>query len=281
MEYVLIAEEHMFVLTTPKPDALTDASTNEQRESSRLWNKSNNMAKCYMMTTMSKGLQLQHQSMVDATEIWSSLESKFGQSDRTVRFHTMREILACKMEEGSSVHEHVSHMTHLMDSLDQLGGGIDGEAKVDIILNTLPKSFENFRVNAIMSKTEFTLSQLLNDLVAAEGVMGKGAHALASTSKGPKFSLQNGKRKRGAKGGRGKANSGSNGNKNVVATGGLKKPKEKGKCFKCGKTGHWKAKCPMLKAQGTPFALVTETCLATCSTHSWVVDTGATDRSDE
>ncbi|MEJ1821224.1 hypothetical protein, partial [Escherichia coli] len=90
MEYVLIAEEHMFVLTTPKPDALTDASTNEQRESSRLWHKSNNMAKCYMMTTMSKGLQLQHQSMVDATEIWSSLESKFGQSDRSLNLIIIR-----------------------------------------------------------------------------------------------------------------------------------------------------------------------------------------------
>ena len=65
---------------------------------------------------------------------------------------------------------------------------------------------------------------------------------------------------------------------------GKKKKKKKadkkpnGKCFKCGDKGHWKPDCPKKgKATGMHQALVVESCLASTSTHTWVIDTGATD----
>ncbi|XP_057811542.1 uncharacterized protein LOC131025774 [Salvia miltiorrhiza] len=143
LTYILVAEEHNFVLTTPRPLALTDESTDAEKEEHKRWHKSNNMAKYYMMmTTMSQTLQLQHQVMDDAATIMLNLIEVFGKSERSARFNIMREILACEMSESSSVHKHVMHMINLFDRLDLLGGGIDGEAKVDIILNTLSKTYE-------------------------------------------------------------------------------------------------------------------------------------------
>ncbi|XP_057804727.1 glycine-rich RNA-binding protein RZ1A-like [Salvia miltiorrhiza] len=100
-----------------------------------------------------------------------------------------------------------------------------------------------------MGKKKFTLNELLNELVAAEGVMGKSPQALA-TATGPSFPPK-GRKKKGPHGKKGQEKGGSK--KKPGPTGGIKKPKGKGKCFKCQKTGHWKSDCPMMKkAQGVP-----------------------------
>lgn len=43
-------------------------------------------------------------------------------------------------------------MTHLMDKLDLLDGGMDDEAKVDIIMSSLPRSYESFCLNFVAKK---------------------------------------------------------------------------------------------------------------------------------
>ncbi|MCQ7016867.1 DDE-type integrase/transposase/recombinase, partial [Clostridioides difficile] len=53
--------------------------------------------------------------------------------------------------------------------------------------------------------------------------------------------------------------------------------KQRNKCFKCKRIGHWKKDCPRSKEKGISHSLVTETCLAVLSTGTWCVDTGATD----
>ena len=55
-----------------------------------------------------------------------------------------------------------------------------------------------------------------------------------------------------------------------------KTSKKSSRCFKCGEKGHWKPECPKRgKATGMHQALVVESCLASTSTHTWVIDTGA------
>ena len=49
---------------------------------------------------------------------------------------------------------------------------IDGESQVDMILQSLPESFKEFRLNYNMNKKIYTLSELMNELVAAEDILG-------------------------------------------------------------------------------------------------------------
>ena len=48
------------------------------------------------------------------------------------------------MVEGTSVREHYLRMISNLNTLEVLGTDIDGESQVDMILQTLPKSFKEF-----------------------------------------------------------------------------------------------------------------------------------------
>ena len=43
---------------------------------------------------------------------------------------------------------------------------------MDMILQSLPESFKEFRLNYNMNKNVYSLSELMNELVAAEGIIG-------------------------------------------------------------------------------------------------------------
>ena len=43
---------------------------------------------------------------------------------------------------------------------------------MDMILQSLPKSFKEFRLNYSMNKKIYLLSELMNELVAAKGILG-------------------------------------------------------------------------------------------------------------
>ena len=52
-----------------------------------------------------------------------------------------------------------------------MGADIDGEFQSDMILQSRPKSFKEFRLNYNINKKIYTLSELMNELVAAEGIL--------------------------------------------------------------------------------------------------------------
>ena len=91
-----------------------------------------------------------------------------------------------KMVEGTSVREHCLKMISNLNTFEVLGADIDGESPVDMILQSPPESFKKFRLNYNMNKKIYSLSELMNELVAAEGILGTSSvdanMAEASTS---------------------------------------------------------------------------------------------------
>ena len=103
------------------------------------------------------------------------------------------------MTDGTSMREHCLRMISNLNTLEVLYVNIDGESKVDIILQSLPKSFKEFRLNYNMNKKIYSLSELINELVAAEGILGTSSvdanMAKASTSQ-PKLKGKSKKKKK-------------------------------------------------------------------------------------
>ena len=76
-----------------------------------------------------------------------------------------------KMAEGTLVRDHILKMFDHLNTLEILGGDIDVKSQIDIILESLTESFNQFKLNYSMNKINFILSKLLNALQAAKGII--------------------------------------------------------------------------------------------------------------
>ena len=160
------------MLTKPCPSFPSLDAPPEEKQRYDRWQKSNEMAKCYILAFISNVLQHQLQDVELASDIMLSLKEMFGVQSRFARQETMRQIYNTKMAEGSLVRKHCLTMISNLNTLEVLGADIDGESQVDMILQSLLESFKEFILNYNMNKKIYTLSELMNELVKAEGILG-------------------------------------------------------------------------------------------------------------
>ena len=104
------------MLTQPCPSFPSlDAHPQEKRRYDH-WQKSNEMAKCYILASISNVLQHQMQDVELASNIVLSLKEMFGEQGYFARQENIRQIYNTKMVEGTSVREHclkmISNLIH-------------------------------------------------------------------------------------------------------------------------------------------------------------------------
>ncbi|CAH9116573.1 unnamed protein product [Cuscuta epithymum] len=139
--------------------------------------------------------------------------------------------------------EHVLKMIGLIERLAMIGTKLPENISINLILQSLPDSFENFIVNFNMSNTTVSLPELHNMLNTYESSTSKGKAILmvSSSSANP-----NAKGKNKQKNKKKKAFDA----KSIKPKGGIrKKPKlAKDECLFCHEKGHWKKDCAKFKA---------------------------------
>jgi len=271
LDIVLTVDKHKHVLTTPCPLEPNDDSTQEERDAYTAWMRSDEIARCYILASISNVLQQQHRNMLTAADMIYSISEMFGSQGRQAKQAAVRNFMNCRMKSGTPVRDHMLLIISHLNEMELMGAEIDGETQVDMILETLPEMFDNFKLNYSMNKLSYSLPELMKELQTVKTLLLKGkkrngeanlAEAKPSTSgvKKQKKARSN-KKKPAAKG------------KNAA-----KVDKSTDKCHHCGMSGHWKRNCPTylkeVKAKGT--LLVTEACFVADSTFSWIVDSGAT-----
>ncbi|KAD6119012.1 hypothetical protein E3N88_10283 [Mikania micrantha] len=273
------AKKH-YILEGPIPNE-PEGNTAAARKA---WEKHNEDAieVAYLMqATMSSDLQKNMEDM-SAFDMIQQLTGMFQKQARQERYDTMKQLIGCKMQEGSSVSVHVLTMKGYIDQLSKLGYPLSNEMAADFILNSLPKSYDQFVMNFNMNVWEKTVLELHGMLKTAEmNVPSKVNQVLTVRSAGvrkpnPKKRGYNSKGK----------------NKAIVAakhaTNKAKPitkapPPEERQCFECNNMGHWRRNCPeylaklkMNKANGAgPSGIsIYFIELFTVSSNTWVFDTG-------
>ena len=88
------------------------------------------------------------------------LKGMFQEQARQENFTTTKALNACKMTHGTSVSAHVLKVKGLIDQLDNLGAPISHEFATDMILGSLPESYDQFVMNYNMHHMEKSIDEL-------------------------------------------------------------------------------------------------------------------------
>ncbi|KAL6570388.1 hypothetical protein OROMI_014902 [Orobanche minor] len=243
-------EDKEYVLDTQIPDIVHETATSEELAAYNKHCTDSNKASCIMVSTMSPELQKIFEESW-AYEINEKLREMFTKGQRQERLEVLVALKKCEHKDGESVSAHVMKMQRLIEKLEKLDVKIDQNFAIDMVLDSLPASYEPFIMQFNMNDNETTIMQLHNMLQRAEQGMKKYHPSSSSGVVAPINAIRHGKgkkRKANAQPGwKGKARSGeSNGgskravNRDIPPS---RNPKE-ATCYHCGQPGHWKRSCP-------------------------------------
>ncbi|KAL0445759.1 UNVERIFIED_CONTAM: hypothetical protein Slati_1703800 [Sesamum latifolium] len=209
---------------------------------------------------MTNDIQKQYDRHDDVQSIMLRMSQIYAVSDRHIRCAATKVFFGTKMIEGSSVQEHGVKMLSLVEKLKDLKANLEKETYIDVILQSLPPSFDSFIVNYNMNGLDKDLHELINILVQYETTIEKSAPSVlvgeASTSKAKGKGAGRWRRKKGKT----ESTTASAQSAPIIPLG-MGKGKRKAVrqswiakdvCIYCREKGHWKKECPkLLSNQGT------------------------------
>ena len=193
-------------------------------------------------------------------EMLQTLEGMFAKSTAFERQAAITDLINTRMI-GGRVKDHCLAMISHISRAEVMGAKLQKEMKMDLILQSLPKHFNQFKVKYNMHKMDLTPVQLMHELESVEQSLKESGNInFTKGSVKPKGGNKNKEKKAVIP---------------VTKSDAMKKPK--GKCFKCGQKGHWKQNCPKAtKRPGMGDLLVVEACLVENVNDKWIIDSGAT-----
>ncbi|XP_042448896.1 uncharacterized protein LOC122033802 [Zingiber officinale] len=161
LKIVLAYEKIAYTLDkAPSKEAPVNATPDES-EKLKKWLDHNLQARCYMLASMLNELQRWFKEIVDAKDIHTPTRVVWC-TDSFNKACDCQGAHDGSMQDGVSVHEHGVKMIGLIEKLLSLDLVIPHELLTNIILLSLPSSFDNFVVNFNMNKLEATLEELVN-----------------------------------------------------------------------------------------------------------------------
>jgi hypothetical protein len=182
LRIVLRQEKTNYILSEPYPkDLPTGSSPIDHRAYEKCCDDALNIS-CLMLATMSPDLQKQYEH-VDAYTMIQGLRGMFENQARAERYNISKALFACKLAEGTLVNPHVIKMMGYIETLDKLGCELKDDLAIDVILQSLPVSFEPFIMIFHMNGMEKIVAELHGMLKTAEDSIKKNPNHVIKVQK--------------------------------------------------------------------------------------------------
>jgi hypothetical protein len=157
----------------------------------------------------------------------------FENQARAKRQNISKAFFACKLSEGSSVSPHVIKMMGYLQTLEKLDCGLKDDLANDVILQSLPVSYEPFIMNFHMNDIEKSMAELHGMLRTTKESIKKNPNHVLMVQKEKK------KRKHWAPpSGKGKEKFFDEASSSMPKTKGKSSPSPDEECFHWHKMGH-------------------------------------------
>ncbi|KAL0462480.1 UNVERIFIED_CONTAM: hypothetical protein Slati_0135600 [Sesamum latifolium] len=159
----------------PLPQTLPEGSSSDERETFERWQTDHRKVRSIILASMSNNIQKQYDRLDDVASILQRMKEVYGIPDRHTRYVATKEFFRSKMTEGFSVQEHGVKMLSLVEKLEDLKVGLNNNTYIDVILQSLPPSYDPFIVNFNINGLEKSINELINMLVQYEATTKKSA----------------------------------------------------------------------------------------------------------
>ncbi|GJZ37700.1 hypothetical protein Tco_0583891 [Tanacetum coccineum] len=129
------------------------------------WDEMDGNAIANLQLALADGVLSSIEEKKSAKEIWDHLARLYEASSLQNKFFLKRRLYALRMTESTSVTEHVNNLNTLFSQLTSLSCKIDSQERAEILLRSLPDSYDQVIINL----TSNVLSDYLvfDDVVAA------------------------------------------------------------------------------------------------------------------
>ena len=108
--------------------------------------------------------------------MFQELKLIFQANARIEKYEISNKFYSCKMEENSSISEHLLRMSGYYNHMTQLGCKVDEDSVIDRVLQSLPPSYKGFVRNYNMQGMQKTIPEPFAMLKAAEVEIKKEHH---------------------------------------------------------------------------------------------------------
>ena len=138
LRIILIATQKNYVLEAPLGDRTATGATPDVMNVWQARSDDYSIVQCAMLHGLESGLQrcFEHYG---AYEMFPELKLIFQANARIERYEVSNKFYSCKMEENSSISEHILRMSGYHNHLTQLGVNLPDDSVIDRVLHSLPQ----------------------------------------------------------------------------------------------------------------------------------------------
>ncbi|GKC42680.1 zinc finger, CCHC-type containing protein [Tanacetum coccineum] len=169
MHFLLTTLNVVYVLTTPMPELLEDATVEAIRIRAK-WENDDYICRGHILNGMSDSLFDVYTNVESAKELWDSLESKYMAEDSSSKKFLVSNFNNYKMVDSRPVMEQYNELLRILGQYTQHGLKMDESISVSSIIDKLPPSWKDFKHTLKHGKDDLSLVQLGSHLRIEESL---------------------------------------------------------------------------------------------------------------